>query len=257
MLALLFVAAAAMAFPSTTEPAGASQPTLTVTPGSSSGSYRSGQMVTVSVGPNDYFTPNAKVNILECADPGATRANLPTGVSTCDGNTIQGGTILVNRDGSFSQTAYPIFSLPNAVLGEQANWQPVCNATNACVLYVGQNQEDFTQPKLFSAPFTVIPSAGRGTSPTTSTTPTTSQSQSTVSSTSSGTPTTAPALVTATSTAPTDPPAVASDPTTSTVSAAALANTGPPALLAWIAGLAGLLILSGTAGRRLVERMIR
>lgn len=131
--------------------------TITRVHSSASGPYKSGELINVKVGPNKYFTPYLKVNILECSDPGGTTAHLPKSIANCDGNTIQGGTVLINRDGSFSQDDYPVFSLPNSVLGEQSNQQPICNLTHACVLYIGQNQEDFTQPKIFSAPFTVKP----------------------------------------------------------------------------------------------------
>ena len=39
-------------------------------------------------------------------------------------------------------------------------YKPICNQTNSCVLYVGQNQNDFTAPKVFSAPFLICSSSG-------------------------------------------------------------------------------------------------
>ena len=96
--------------------------------------------------------------ILECADPGGTAAQLPTSISTCDENTVQADTVLVEPNGSFSEKSYTLYSLPNAVLGEQSNWQPVCDVSHQCVLFVGENQNDFTQPKVFSAPFSLTPS---------------------------------------------------------------------------------------------------
>jgi len=143
-------------------PAGAASG-VTVAPGAP---FTDGETVTVSVGSNSVFSPNAKANILECADPGGTAANLPIDDSTCDGNTIQGNTVLVHNDGSLSAPNYTIYRLPSTVLGEQPNFQPVCNESNPCVLYVGQDQNDFTQPKMFSAPFTVSGAAGSP-SPTT------------------------------------------------------------------------------------------
>jgi hypothetical protein len=108
------------------------------------------------VGPNHYFTPYAHVNILECADPGGKKKNLPTSAFTCDGNTIQGDTVLIAKNGSFSEHGYEIYALPNtAALGESPNGQPVCNTKKPCVLYVGQNQEKFSAPKEFSRPFTI------------------------------------------------------------------------------------------------------
>ena len=103
------------------------------------------------------------MKILECADPGGAQANLPKDDSTCDGNTIQGISILIGSDGSFSDTTYQVYMLPSQTLGEQSNFKPICNQTNDCVLYVGQNQNDFTAPKVFSAPFLISPGSGAAT----------------------------------------------------------------------------------------------
>jgi hypothetical protein len=118
------------------------------------GPYHNGQGINLSVGPNKYFTPYSHINILECADPGGKAKNLPTNVDSCDGNTIQGITVLVAPDGSFFDHGYQLYSLPNsAQLGESSDTLPKCNATKACVLYIGQNQEKFTAPKMFSPAF--------------------------------------------------------------------------------------------------------
>jgi hypothetical protein len=111
----------------------------------------------VAVGPNKYFAPYSRIEILECADPGGQVANLPTSDITCDGNTAPSRSILVNQDGSFSTDQYQLYSLPNAVLGEPRDSEPTCNATHMCVLYVGQDQNNFRAPKVFTAPFTVTP----------------------------------------------------------------------------------------------------
>ena len=132
--------------------AGAASPAVTM---SASGALHDGETITVKVGPNSVFTPYAKVNILECADPGGTVANLPVDDTTCDGNTIQSDTIPVAQNGSFSETDYTIYQLPSLTLGEQSNYKPICNQTNICVLYVGQDENNFSAPKSFSAPFTV------------------------------------------------------------------------------------------------------
>jgi hypothetical protein len=135
--------------------AGTKSPTLSITQPFASGSYRNGQTIRISVGPNRLYVPYSRIIIIECADPRGSKSQLPTNVDTCDGNTVQGDTVLVGKDGSFSETAYPMYQLPNPVLGEQSNFQPVCNGTHKCVLYVGENQEDFSKPKLFSPPFSV------------------------------------------------------------------------------------------------------
>jgi hypothetical protein len=126
---------------------------MTPSPGSS---YHDSQQIQLSVGPNKYFVPYTRIVVLECADPGGQTSNLPRSDIGCDGNTVQGFSILVNKDGSFSTDHYQLFSLPNTVLGEPADNRPVCNQSQTCVLYVGQDQTNFTAPKVFSAPFTIV-----------------------------------------------------------------------------------------------------
>jgi hypothetical protein len=121
-----------------------------------SGPFHSGQTISISVGPNHVFTPYSHINVLECADPGGTTNNLPTSDMACDGNTIQGPTVLINTNGSFTLQGYELFSLPNSQqLGEGLENQPICNQTHYCVLYIGQNQNKFTAPKLFSRAFLI------------------------------------------------------------------------------------------------------
>ena len=139
-------------FATTAGTAAAAVPALSITPGP----YHEGQMINLSVGPNHYFKPYSRINVIECADPGGKAKNLPTSSLTCDGNTIQGNTILVQRNGSFSERGYEVFSLPNSSqLGETSDTRPICNGKHSCVFYVGQNQEKFTAPKVWSPPFTV------------------------------------------------------------------------------------------------------
>ncbi len=134
------------------------RPVVMMSPAPGSTTYHDGQVVQLSVGPNRYFAPYSRIVILECADKGGATDALPRNDTTCDGNTVQGYSVLVNKDGSFSASSYPLFSLPNTQLGEAADGEPVCNQTNACVLYVGQDQNHFTAPKVFSAPFTIVAS---------------------------------------------------------------------------------------------------
>jgi hypothetical protein len=145
--------------------ADASAGTVVITPngaGAAAGPFTDGEPVTVAVGPNSTFRPGSRVNIIECADPGGSAANLPRDNQPCDGLTIQGDTVLAGRDGSLSDRSYTIYRLPSPSLGEQLNAVPVCDQTHACVLYVGQDQDTFSAPKLFSAPFTVV---GSGAAP--------------------------------------------------------------------------------------------
>jgi len=220
--------------------ASAAPPSMIVTP---QGNLRSGQTVSVEVGPNDYFTPNVGVKILECADPGGSAANLPKDDTTCDGNTIQGGTILVGTDGSFSDSSYTVYRLPSSSLGEPGDNEPVCDQAHYCVLYVGQDQNDFTKPKVFSAPFLVAVGSS-------ATTDTTSEGGS---GGSSGTTSTTAAPTTSSAGTPAAAGAGASGVTTS----AGLADTGPPAGIGSVAALAMAFLLTGALGRRLVLRRAR
>jgi hypothetical protein len=151
---LTFVATAASVLVVMPEAAGAaSPPKVTIT----KGPYHDLETIKISVGSNHYFKKYLHINILECADPGGKKRNLPTSVATCDGNTIQGNTVLIASNGSFSEQSYEVFTLPNlSELGEGPTVQPVCNAKKACVLYIGENQVDFNWPKEFSRPFYVL-----------------------------------------------------------------------------------------------------
>jgi hypothetical protein len=134
--------------------------------------FSSGQVIEVKVGANSTLAGQTSVNILECADPGGLAANLPGSIAQCDGNTIDSDTITPAADGSFDYSpnspagqsngwsGYTVYALPDAhSLAEPPTQTPVCNLTNACVLYIGTNQGDFTKPKIFSAPFYVTPTA--------------------------------------------------------------------------------------------------
>jgi hypothetical protein len=195
----------------------------------------------VGVGPNSYFTPHARIVVLECADPGGTAANLPIDATTCDGNTVQGGTILVASNGGFSQTGYTVYLLPSPTLGEQSNYKPICNQTNYCVLYVGQDQNNFTAPKAFSAPFLIGPSGATGTTPA-----------SAGSNGSSG-----PDAATSTPTTSASTSTAGAGSAVSLSGTASLANTGSPADVEWIALCGTTLLLCGVVGRRLVLRGTR
>ena len=128
---------------------------------SSTGAFASGQTIEVSVPANSVLVPGTKVNILECADPDGTVANLPTSPSACDGNTIQGDTVYVNTNGSVFESSYHVYALPDTTsLGEPSGGLPVCDLSDECVLYVGENQNDFTQPHVFSQAFYVAPASG-------------------------------------------------------------------------------------------------
>jgi len=153
--------------------------------------YSSGQNVDIVIPANTVLTPTAlDVNIVECEAPGGV---VPTDPSSCDGETIQGASIHPRSDGSIdlqaqTKSLYTLYDLPDLLkLGETSG--PVCNLTNECVLYIGQNQNDFTQPHFWSSPFYIAPNAnddgsnpGDGSPPTVPVTPSPSLSTVTTSS---------------------------------------------------------------------------
>ena len=121
--------------------------------------FSSGQVIEVTIPANSTLTPLAGINIVECADPGASASPpvVPTNTAQCDGNTIQGSTVFVGSDGSVDYMAYTVYSLPNSALGESAGGQPACDLSDECVLYIGQDYNDFTQPHFWSQGFYVAP----------------------------------------------------------------------------------------------------
>jgi hypothetical protein len=128
-----------------------------VTPGKP---FQSGQQVEVTVPANSVLNPLANDVIGECAAPNGV---LPTLTSACDVSTSLGASIFPNSDGSIDDTDEVIYALPDGPsLGESPTGTPVCGDTLAteCVLYIGQNITDFTQPHVWSAPFYVVPVAG-------------------------------------------------------------------------------------------------
>ncbi len=130
-----------------------------VTPFTANTPFSSGQNINVVVPAGSLFNPNLNINIVECAAPGGV---VPTDPANCDGNTINGPTLKPNADGSINfqtktSSLYQLFALPDANLGETGG--VTCNLSNSCVLYIGQDQGDFTQPHVWSQAFFVTPNA--------------------------------------------------------------------------------------------------
>ena len=117
--------------------------------------FDSGQVVNVVIPANSTFAQNAGVNIVECAAPNGVVPTLPI---NCDGLTVQNGA-QVAADGSFTFNGYTVYALPDSLSLGEGSSGPVCGDTAAteCILYIGENQNDFTQPHLWSAPFFVRP----------------------------------------------------------------------------------------------------
>ncbi len=127
----------------------AAQPQGTVTPGP----FDSGQSINVVVPANQAFNPDQNINIVECSAPDGV---VPTNPNNCDGNTLQNGAI-PNADGSLTFTGYTVYALPDNIQLGEGTTGPKCGNTLAteCMLYIGTNQNDFTQPHLWSQPFLV------------------------------------------------------------------------------------------------------
>jgi hypothetical protein len=118
--------------------------------------FDSGQTITVTAPANTIFSPTENVEIAECAAPFGV---LPTLSSSCDTNSLDADTIFPNPDGSVDYTNYTVYKLPNAFsLGETPTTTPVCGNTPAteCVLYIGNDVEDFTTPHFFTNTFYVV-----------------------------------------------------------------------------------------------------
>jgi hypothetical protein len=165
---------AALAF--TASPAGASGPTTgTVIPNAAQCSdtctggvpFSSGQNINVVIPSNETFSSddglnnnNSGINIVECAAPNGV---VPTNSANCDGNTIDAG-ILPNPDGSFGISGFTVYALPDSIQLGEGTSGPKCGSTSAteCILYIGNNQNDFTQPHLWSQPFFVTANSDDG-----------------------------------------------------------------------------------------------
>jgi hypothetical protein len=124
--------------------------------------FSSGQQINVVIPANSVLPSSTELDIVECAAPGGV---VPTDTSQCDGNTINPDSLQTNGDGSinyqgYTGSYYELYALPNAALGETPSGSPKCNLSNECVLYIGTNNLDFTQPHLWSTPFYINPNGG-------------------------------------------------------------------------------------------------
>jgi hypothetical protein len=181
---------------------------------------------------------------------------LPKDDSDCDGNTIEADSLIVQHDGSFSEKGFVMYLLPSPTLAESAATRPACDASQQCVLYVGADQNDFTQPKVFSAPFTVQPSpGGSGSSGTSQGSGSSGGTGATGTGSSSGqstqpNPATSPAAGSSTAGAATA--ATTQNSSVPGSQTGTLAYTGPPSL-AWLLGFGGGFLLAGSVGRRFLR----
>ena len=159
----------------------------TVTPGTP---YSSGQTITVSGIANSVLSnANLAANkvpgqytlvggnpvasgatgnfyIEECTDPGGTIGTLPTSASGCESATDD-FTVSKTNDGSFTDSSYTVFDLPDPGTLGSATMSGKCDvAPNQCVLGIfatnPQSGSGFSYPHLFSAPFQVDQQADFG-----------------------------------------------------------------------------------------------
>jgi hypothetical protein len=136
----------------------AAQSVGTVTAGTP---FSSGQTINIVIPANSAFASpdnTSAIEILECSAPNGV---IPTLTTACDGNTVQGPTVTANANGSFTLTGYSVYALPDSVSLGEGSGGPVCGNTLAteCILYIGNNQNNFTAPHLWSQGFFISPNA--------------------------------------------------------------------------------------------------
>ncbi len=143
--------------------------------------FSSGQILTVNIPANTVLPGDTNVLIEECAAPNGV---IPTQSTACDSNTVDSDTITPNSngpgDGSFTYSTYTAYALPDTHIGDPVSSNIHCGNTAAteCILYVGDNVNDFTQPHFWSQAFYINPTAndsganpGDGSAPSVATTP--------------------------------------------------------------------------------------
>ena len=97
--------------------------------------------------------------IEECTDPGGLAANLPTSGGQCENATLDVSVSKTN-DGSFSDSSYQLFDLPDPGTLGPADMTGSCDvAPNQCVIGIFATDphaaNGFNYPHLFSAPFNI------------------------------------------------------------------------------------------------------
>jgi hypothetical protein len=122
------------------------------------GPFDSGQVIDLSVPANSIFVSTTAVKAVECAAPNGV---IPTSTSACDGNTI--ATATPEPDGSVdwlndsaSGNGYTVYFTPDTHIGDSPSG-PKCGDTLAteCIIYIGDNQLDFTAPHYWTQAFFV------------------------------------------------------------------------------------------------------
>ncbi len=129
--------------------------------------FASGQLINIVIPANNVFSPSTYLNVVECAAPNGV---IPLSPTACDGHTASGPVIVPSEDGSVNLhnppgLLYPVYALPDADLSESVANPIDCGDTPAteCILYIGDNFNDFAQPHVWSQPFFVTANTTGGT----------------------------------------------------------------------------------------------
>ena len=140
--------------------------------------FTDGEQVDLAIGANSVFSTSDRlagdIEAIECAYRAASgRPGDPPSAEFCDAQTTPGDfPYSVRQGGSFDYVVdnrgdhVTIFALPDTALPTSTI---SCDATHACVWYVGENYNNFTAPHVFSNPFLVGPKASAGGSGSSST----------------------------------------------------------------------------------------
>jgi hypothetical protein len=170
----------------------------------------------------------AQIKVLECADLNGDPANLPIKPTQCDPTTVQ-VVSYVAENGMVFVKHYKVYALPDVQELGPSNGTVCDDAENQCVLGIFTNQNDFTKPHIFSAPFQV-----------TTTGTTTSAGASSSGTANPGSPSSNPSSSSPDGVSPnvSVPPAM-------------LADTGGPSLWPWLLGVGCVLLVVGSTLRYL------
>jgi Putative Ig domain len=124
--------------------------------------FSSGQIIKVLVPANSTFASGSNIEIVECSVSVLSATTDSQALPECDGLTINGDTVDAASDGSVSYSNYTAYALPDVgSLGESPSGTPVCNLTNLCVLYIGNDEtHPFSSAHFFSQTFAIQPRAG-------------------------------------------------------------------------------------------------
>jgi len=208
-------------------PAGAvTGPAATVTPHTN---LTDGQSVAISA---SGFPADRTLQVEECA---GTTANPPTDNTACDGITLDSSTG-TDSQGNYDNPAYTVYLRPNS-LPSPATIS--CDASHACVLFIGVDQNNLSQPHAFAdlsfsaATTTTSATTTTTSSPTTSSTTMSSTTTSSTTRSSTTTSTEKPRHPTTSSTATTIPvtattvPAAATTSTSTSTTSSSTTTTVP------------------------------